>query len=308
MSERTNRYYTRALSSKICESKTIDKLTDAEEVFLYRLLSRTDQVGRYIGDPELLSKYLYPRSRSKTPEEIERYLQKLSSKEIDILQWYSVDGELYIEFINFEKYHNFRTDVKRVSLYPAPQQTHKNGSERTRTNPSKLERNRLGPGPGIGIGIINNISDAEASAGKPANKKSKSQDDHEENKSRKTETIQEPRNDYERVENHYREAHQELYGFVPEINYGQTRKLLKQRFKKYTPDEIIALIDQAKIDPWILKNKAFDLATILSSQVMNRLMRMTRASPHDDGWENLPEKLDPLKMPEWLAEEVTDGI
>lgn len=154
---------TRSLSSRICESRTVDQLSDAEEVFLLRLLSKTDQVGRYTGDPELLANYLYPRSRKLDPEAIEGILEKLV--DLGTIDWYVVDGDRYIAFRNFERHHHFRSDVHRVVLYPGPDEaeshvlpaaderadrTPPDEPGRTRTDPDEAGRTRAYPIPGPG--------------------------------------------------------------------------------------------------------------------------------------------------------------
>ena len=112
------RHSSRSLASSATESRTIDQLTDSEEVLFYRLLSKTDQRGRYHGDPDLLVSYLYPRSRKQTAEFITAALQKLVA--LESIQWYEVDGRQFVQFIHFERYHSFRKDVARVELYPGP--------------------------------------------------------------------------------------------------------------------------------------------------------------------------------------------
>jgi hypothetical protein len=94
----------------------------------------------------------------------------------------------------------------------------------------------------------------------------------------------EPANDMERVEKAYLLNWDGLYaqGKVkavnPVVNWNQTRKLLKTRFKNLTAEIIIRAVNNGMNDDWVL-NTGYSLGTMLSASVLNRLINVNGPGP-----------------------------
>ncbi len=93
-------------------------------------------------------------------------------------------------------------------------------------------------------------------------------------------SSKESKNNYEDIEQHFINSYREITGGKdPEFNYGAVRKRVKDLLKRHTVEEIKQIITAAKDDEWIRENRAFDLMTILSSRVLNKLQQKVRGSP-----------------------------
>lgn len=85
-------------------------------------------------------------------------------------------------------------------------------------------------------------------------------------------SFKESKNDCEKIERHFTNSYREITGGKePKFNLSALRKLEKERLKHHTAEEINRLITAAKKDKWIRENGAFDLMTILSARVFNKL-------------------------------------
>ena len=82
-----------------------------------------------------------------------------------------------------------------------------------------------------------------------------------------------PKNDLEKIENRFVEVHKQEYGIEPEIAFGKARKLEKSLLKRHSAEVVCSVIDAAAKDSWIKEKNTFELSTILSASVFNRLMR-----------------------------------
>jgi flagellar biosynthesis GTPase FlhF len=107
----------------------------------------------------------------------------------------------------------------------------------------------------------------------------------------------EPKNDYERVEKRYLENWEILFqrGIVqtsePAVNYGQTRKILKNLFQRFQPVQINAVLDKAAEDNWILSG-GYSLSIILSATVFNRFLNGFEKPAYQKSVYQKPEEED----------------
>lgn len=106
----------RILKETICTSETINHLSEAEEVFFYRLLVNCDDFGRMDARPQVLRARLYPL-RTETIKEHEITARLLHLQEIGLIQLYEVEGHPYLQVITWEKHQQRRA---KHSKYPSP--------------------------------------------------------------------------------------------------------------------------------------------------------------------------------------------
>lgn len=105
----------RIIKESICTSENIDRLTDFQEVFFYRLMVNCDDFGRFDARPKLLSSMLFPL-RDVTKEEIEEALDAL--QRADLITVYVVDGHPYLFMNKWEKHQTPRATKSR---FPDPE-------------------------------------------------------------------------------------------------------------------------------------------------------------------------------------------
>lgn len=121
----------RMIHDDICEDRKLNTVSEGAEVLFYRLLSKTDDFGRFYGDPSLLKGQVFPRRHELTVQVIASRLVELVEVEL-ILVFEAEDGELIVQFKNFEKRQAFRKDIKRRARFPQA------GSNITSTSSKKL--------------------------------------------------------------------------------------------------------------------------------------------------------------------------
>jgi len=91
-----------------------------------------------------------------------------------------------------------------------------------------------------------------------------------------------PVNDMERVEKAYLQNWDTLYSHgrvqttEPVVTWGQTRKLLKNHFKKLKPEQIIQALNAGMNDNDVMKG-GYSLSTMLTAWVLNRLINAVPA-------------------------------
>ena len=105
----------RILKESIRTSKSVNELTDFEyRVWSYLIVS-VDDYGRYHTDPELLKGLVFPRRKGLTENQIGKALASLAN--IGMIKLYTVDGESYLCFPNWDKHQQIRA---KASKFPAP--------------------------------------------------------------------------------------------------------------------------------------------------------------------------------------------
>ena len=105
----------RIIKESCCISETLNRLTDFEERFWWRLTVNCDDYGRFDARPAVLKSRLFPLSESKTMKDMTRALNSLAS--VGLVDLYTVDGKPFLQVVTWEKHQRIR--AKR-SKFPAP--------------------------------------------------------------------------------------------------------------------------------------------------------------------------------------------
>ena len=105
----------RIIKESCCISETLNRLTDFEERFWWRLTVNCDDYGRFDARPAVLKSRLFPLSESKTMKDMTRALNSLASA--GLVDLYTVDGKPFLQVVTWEKHQRIR--AKR-SKFPAP--------------------------------------------------------------------------------------------------------------------------------------------------------------------------------------------
>jgi hypothetical protein len=142
----------RMLSKVISVSKKVNlRLTNHfSRLFYTWLIPHTDDFGRLTGCPHKLRALIIPML-SETHEDVEKALMELNN--VDLIKWYEVNGEQYLQVMNFEE-HQQGLHKRTKSKIPDPpdfsrkfpeipselNRTEQNGTEGNRT-----ERNGTAP-------------------------------------------------------------------------------------------------------------------------------------------------------------------
>ena len=111
----------RILRDGILDSRPINSLSDAGEIFYRRLMSVVDDYGRFQADPEILRARLFPLALDRWPlSRVEQMLAEVCRCPTDdghlLVSCYASDGQTkkYIQI------YNFRQKTRSPSRYPGP--------------------------------------------------------------------------------------------------------------------------------------------------------------------------------------------
>lgn len=109
---------TRALKESITTSPEIDKLSPEEERFFYRLLVVCDDHGCMDARPHVLRSRCFPlKIDDLKNDDIQKWLDVLSSEGIDLVRVYERNGRKYLQVTNWKKHQQIRAHRRK---YPAP--------------------------------------------------------------------------------------------------------------------------------------------------------------------------------------------
>ena len=104
----------RIIKESICTSEDIDRLTEFQEIFFYRLMVNCDDFGRFDARPKILKSRLFPLR--DVPEE--RIIDAVKAlKSAGLITVYYVDGKPYLHMNTWEKHQQKRA---HNSKYPSP--------------------------------------------------------------------------------------------------------------------------------------------------------------------------------------------
>lgn len=108
----------RFVSKEISIDKKVNELKDPWAMLGFTwLITQADVDGRTYGDPELVKSMIFPRQRDISVEDVERFIRQWV--DAGMIDWYEVDGEMFIQFLNFEKHQvGIRRDKEPVSAIP----------------------------------------------------------------------------------------------------------------------------------------------------------------------------------------------
>ena len=321
----------RIINKKICLNKAVNELSPLSALAFTWTISHLDCAGRVHGDPGILRALVFPRKKDVTDEQMETFIKEWT--ETDLVVWYEADDDLWIQFPKFhDNQPNLRTDRESPSVIPSPEEGIEieirqfpeasesetpdsgGGPEQLRSNsggtPEEV-RSKSGDTPQKSVEQLRSDSGLIEFNGIQRNSKEfKKNFVAEDGAGRPPPPSEppEPRNELEEIEIHFIAEHEALYGVKPELAFGQVRKLIKSRLKNHSVEDLKAVITAARGDTWLRKKNAFDLPTILSASVFNRLLRQARprASPTAADW-SVPDHMNPEKNPNWMEEKAVDG-
>ena len=100
--------------------KLADLKSDSSRMLYLFIMPHLDIEGRHLADPEIIKGHILPKIKSWGLAKIEQHLGEL--KEVGLILLYDIDGERYLEFVDFKKYQNLREDREAESKIPAPLQ------------------------------------------------------------------------------------------------------------------------------------------------------------------------------------------
>lgn len=106
----------RFLKESICTSDNLDRLTEFQEVFFYRLIVNCDDFGRFDARPKLMSSKLFPL-RDISEEKVCETLDALI--EAELITVYRVRNKPYLQVITWENHQQRRATA---SKYPGPEE------------------------------------------------------------------------------------------------------------------------------------------------------------------------------------------
>lgn len=106
----------RILKESVCYSPTVEGLTWFEEVCFYRLIVQCDDFGRCDARPSLLRAKLFPLREDISSEAVGAAVEALA--EAGILEFYTVDGRVYLQLVTWEKHQNVRNKREKYPAVP----------------------------------------------------------------------------------------------------------------------------------------------------------------------------------------------
>ena len=105
----------RIIKESICTSDTIDKLTEFEEIFWYRLIVNCDDFGRFDARTSILKARLFPLKSSSIEDlKIEDTVKKLD--QVGLITVYVVDDRPYLQVVTWADHQTIRN---KRSKYPS---------------------------------------------------------------------------------------------------------------------------------------------------------------------------------------------
>ncbi len=128
----------RFVSKEISIDKKVNELKDPWAMLGFTwLITQADVDGRTYGDPELVKSMIFPRQRDISVEDVEKFIRQWV--DAGMIDWYEVDGEMFIQFLNFEKHQvGIRRDKEPVSSIPENPEKKPATAEQWRNNGGKV--------------------------------------------------------------------------------------------------------------------------------------------------------------------------
>ena len=108
----------RIIRESIQTSRTVNALSDFDYRIMTYLWVYVDDFGRGSADPDLLIGRVFPRLKGITKPKLASALVRL--EKAGMITLYTVNGEKYLVFVNWNKY---QTPRAKISKYPAPPRT-----------------------------------------------------------------------------------------------------------------------------------------------------------------------------------------
>jgi len=115
----------RMIDKVVILSKKVNAVSEGAENLYYRVNISADDYGRYHAEPEILKGQIYTLRKIRLAE-IFRRVDELWG--IELIKMYAVNGEKYLEIIDFEKHQTFKSDRPKKAECPEPKGYLKRGS------------------------------------------------------------------------------------------------------------------------------------------------------------------------------------
>lgn len=110
----------RIISKAVCVDKKVNGLSSPWSMLGYTwLITHADCEGRTYGDPAIVKAMIFPRQEGKiSTHDVEGFIREWAAA--GMIEWYEVNGDLYIQFNNFERHQpGLRKDREPASILPA---------------------------------------------------------------------------------------------------------------------------------------------------------------------------------------------
>ena len=105
------------IAKNISTSRKVNRLPDRAALLYTWMIPHTDDYGHLEGDPLSIRAKVAPM-RTMTEQEVQQDLELMEQNEL--IRFYKVDGESYIEITNFDTFQTFKSDRPRSQEYPLP--------------------------------------------------------------------------------------------------------------------------------------------------------------------------------------------
>lgn len=115
------------IAKNISTSRKVNRLPDRAALLYTWMIPHTDDYGHLEGDPLSIRAKVAPM-RTLNEQEVQQDLELMVQN--DLIRLYEVDGEKYIEVLNFETFQTFKSDRPRSQEYPQPLDWKPNNSAR----------------------------------------------------------------------------------------------------------------------------------------------------------------------------------
>lgn len=136
----------RFISKEISLDKRVNELSDGFSMVGFTwLITHADCEGRTYGDPAIVKSLIFPRRTDITIEMVENYIWEWQSA--GLINLYESDGDIYIEFPNFEKHQTgLRKDREAKSTIPTNSGIIPAYSGKNRVKLSKVKLSKVNTG------------------------------------------------------------------------------------------------------------------------------------------------------------------
>jgi hypothetical protein len=108
----------RMIDKVVILSQKVNAVSEGAENLYYRANISADDYGRYHARPEILKGQTYTLRKRIGLKEIARRVDELW--QIGLIRVYEVNGERYLEVVDFGKHQTFKTDRPKKAEYPEP--------------------------------------------------------------------------------------------------------------------------------------------------------------------------------------------
>lgn len=129
------------IAKNISTSRKVNRLPDRAALLYTWMIPHTDDYGHLEGDPLSIRAKVVPM-RLVSEQEVQQDLELMEQNEL--IRFYKVNGEAYIEITNFDSFQTFKSDRPKSQEYPLPLDTGNqvipDGNQRVPLRPTREEK------------------------------------------------------------------------------------------------------------------------------------------------------------------------